>query len=244
MSTSGEDMNNSWTWEQNKAFENCLANYPENCEERWEKIASNIPGYKTLEEVKQHYQHLLDDIAQIEAGYVTLPNYSDFSMKEVEDERDTKWDRRRGQAWTEEEHKQFLMGMEKYGKGDWKTIAKEFVKTRTPTQVASHAQKHFKRQEKKKKKDAKRWSIFDITNPNDKGGEVGGRVDRFIASDQQLPTTATKFGINEATYDMRNIVVARPMSPPWSPLESWCVDSDGGGLDLAHPECLSQLLPF
>ncbi|KAK9742480.1 hypothetical protein RND81_03G175900 [Saponaria officinalis] len=255
MAESGEYIN-SWTWEQNKAFENGLAIYPENCEQRWQKIASNIPGYKTIEEVKQHYQILLDDIAEIEAGYVTLPNYSDVSTNKVENERDTRWERRRGQAWTEEEHKQFLLGMARYGKGDWKTIAKEFVRTRTSTQVASHAQKHFKRQERKKKKEGKRWSIFDITNPNDRqkdGGEGEERINEIIGS-EQVPTTTTttittgttKLDINEATsYDMgNNNFVSRPMSPPWSPPQSWCVDSDdSNGSDLAHPECLSQLAP-
>ncbi|RVW39360.1 putative transcription factor [Vitis vinifera] len=48
-----------------------------------------------------------------------------------------------GGAWSEEEHRTFLAGLEKLGKGDWRGIAKKFVTTRTPTQVASHAQKYF-----------------------------------------------------------------------------------------------------
>jgi len=54
-----------------------------------------------------------------------------------------------------------LDGLQIYGKGNWKNISK-YVKSRTPTQVASHAQKYFIRQnacaEKKKRK-----SILDIT---------------------------------------------------------------------------------
>lgn len=54
----------------------------------------------------------------------------------------------------------FLQGLEKYGKGDWKSISRYAVKTRNPTQVASHAQKHFERQEKEEP-NKKRRSIFD-----------------------------------------------------------------------------------
>ena len=37
----------------------------------------------------------------------------------------------------------FLLGLDKFGKGDWRSISRNFVISRTPTQVASHAQKYF-----------------------------------------------------------------------------------------------------
>ena len=40
----------------------------------------------------------------------------------------------------------FLLGLQKLGKGDWRGIARNYVISRTPTQVASHAQKYFIRQ--------------------------------------------------------------------------------------------------
>ncbi|KAG5018478.1 putative transcription factor [Glycine soja] len=55
-------------------------------------------------------------------------------------------DTKKGVPWTEEEHRIFLIGLEKLGKGNWRGISKSFVTTRTPTQVASHAQKYFLRQ--------------------------------------------------------------------------------------------------
>ena len=54
------------------------------------------------------------------------------------------------------------MGLKKYGKGDWRNISRNFVTTRTPTQVASHAQKYFIRQ-LTGGKDKRRSSIHDIT---------------------------------------------------------------------------------
>ncbi|KAI4326678.1 hypothetical protein MLD38_031966 [Melastoma candidum] len=71
-------------------------------------------------------------------------------------------ERKRGVPWTEDEHKLFLLGLQKVGKGDWRGISKNFVKTRTPTQVASHAQKYFLRRTNLSRR-RRRSSLFDIT---------------------------------------------------------------------------------
>ncbi|CAH9092440.1 unnamed protein product [Cuscuta europaea] len=72
-------------------------------------------------------------------------------------------ERKRGVPWTEEEHKLFLLGLQKVGKGDWRGISRNFVKTRTPTQVASHAQKYFLRRSNLNRRRRRRSSLFDIT---------------------------------------------------------------------------------
>mmetsp|Transcript_37146 Transcript_37146/g.61033 ORF Transcript_37146/g.61033 Transcript_37146/m.61033 type:complete len:418 (-) Transcript_37146:63-1316(-) len=54
-------------------------------------------------------------------------------------------------TWTEEEHIQFLEGLKKFGAGKWKEIASSMIPTRTPDQTRSHAQKYFKKLEKRKK---------------------------------------------------------------------------------------------
>ncbi|KAL8154248.1 hypothetical protein V2J09_012008 [Rumex salicifolius] len=71
-------------------------------------------------------------------------------------------ERKRGVPWTEEEHKLFLLGLQKVGKGDWRGISRNFVKSRTPTQVASHAQKYYLRRCNINRR-RRRSSLFDIT---------------------------------------------------------------------------------
>lgn len=61
--------------------------------------------------------------------------------------------------------RRFLLGLLKYGKGDWRNISRNFVGSKTPTQVASHAQKYYQRQ-LSGAKDKRRPSIHDITTVN------------------------------------------------------------------------------
>ncbi|XP_044508033.1 protein RADIALIS-like 1 [Mangifera indica] len=64
----------SWTAEQNKAFERALAVYDKDTPDRWYNVARAVGG-KTAEEVKRHYEVLVEDIKHIESGHVPFPKY-------------------------------------------------------------------------------------------------------------------------------------------------------------------------
>ncbi|KZV39621.1 Duplicated homeodomain-like superfamily protein [Dorcoceras hygrometricum] len=168
-----------WTPEENKRFENAVALFDRDTPDRWNNVAAMIPG-KTISDVMKQYQELVEDVSDIEAGLIPIPGYGNNSLalQWVNDHghcssvrkrncsgRGSDHERKKGVPWTEEEHRQFLLGLKKYGKGDWRNIANNFVTTRTPTQVASHAQKYFIRQ-LLGTKDKKRSSIHDITTVN------------------------------------------------------------------------------
>ncbi|GAB4842297.1 hypothetical protein Ancab_012267 [Ancistrocladus abbreviatus] len=98
--------------------------------------------------------HLRDPVP-VPDGYLSDdPNHASYSS-------DLRLGRKKGVPWTEEEHRLFLIGLQKLGKGDWRGIAKNYVVSRTPTQVASHAQKYFIRQSNATRR-KRRSSVFDM----------------------------------------------------------------------------------
>ncbi|KAL0401246.1 UNVERIFIED_CONTAM: Transcription factor DIVARICATA [Sesamum latifolium] len=162
-----------WTKEENKRFESALAIFDEKTPNRWFKVAAMIPG-KSVYDVINQYRELVADVSDIEAGLVPIPGYlaSSFTL-ELSDHRgfdvyrkrpvrSCDHERKKGVPWTEDEHRRFLLGLQKHGKGDWRNISRNFVISKTPTQVASHAQKYYLRQISGGK-DKRRPSIHDIT---------------------------------------------------------------------------------
>ncbi|KAL0299132.1 UNVERIFIED_CONTAM: Transcription factor SRM1 [Sesamum radiatum] len=168
-----------WSWSDDKIFENALVEFPEGVENRWQKIADCLPG-KSPEGVRVHYMTLLYDVGQIESGLIQLPSYSDHDYGNVEQVGSSsgcrtsfpscrsrpsafqRKERKKSRPWTKEEHRLFLIGLQRYGKSDWRSISRNLVVTRLPQQVASHAQKYFKRLNTAKES-RKRSSIHDLT---------------------------------------------------------------------------------
>jgi SHAQKYF class myb-like DNA-binding protein len=177
-----QQSNNSageWTREENKQFESALAIYGDDRPDRWIRVAEMIPG-KSVFDVMKQYRELEEDVSDIEAGRVPIPGYlsSSFSFEFVDQRgfnayrkkslggnKGSEHERKKGVPWTEEEHRRFLLGLLKYGKGEWRNISRNFVVSKTPTQVASHAQKYYIRQ-LSGGKDKRRPSIHDITTVN------------------------------------------------------------------------------
>ncbi|XP_068653438.1 transcription factor MYBS3-like [Aristolochia californica] len=98
-------------------------------------------------------------------------------------------ERKKGIPWTEEEHKTFLTGLEKFGKGDWKGISRNFVTTRTPTQVASHAQKYFLRRSCLSKK-KRRSSLFDLVRSDSEVHKNAAFISREPSFSCEMPLAA------------------------------------------------------
>ncbi|KAM0023158.1 putative transcription factor MYB-HB-like family [Helianthus debilis subsp. tardiflorus] len=175
-----------WTSRDQWLFLNAVANGPQRMIDtigEWQELANGIPG-KTPDEVKAYYKAVEHDLLEIEAGRLKLPNYPDDDDDDIGGEssvveagtgqsKSGEKERKKATPWSVEEHKRFLQGLEIYGKGDWRSISRMMVVTRTATQVASHAQKYFIRQaslkednnkeENRKRKKRKRSSIHDIT---------------------------------------------------------------------------------
>ncbi|KAF6153353.1 hypothetical protein GIB67_003543 [Kingdonia uniflora] len=260
------EYSSSWSREQDKAFENALATYSEDSNDRWEKITTQVPG-KNLEEIKHHFELLLEDIENIEAGRIPLPCYvstsegsADHTGKKGTDKKGghlghlhsdsnhggkgsrSDQERRKGIAWTEDEHRLFLLGLDKYGKGDWRSISRNFVVTRTPTQVASHAQKYFIRLNSMNK-ERRRSSIHDITSvgngdiappqgpitgqangPGPTGGGGAGSSGKS-STKQQAPPPASSSGPGVGVYGATTI--GQPVGVPHIPAVGTPVNLSG-----------------
>ncbi|KAF2319013.1 hypothetical protein GH714_012464 [Hevea brasiliensis] len=122
-----------------------------------DKSGGYDPREDSFDVIKQ-YRELEEDVCNIEAGKVAIPGYlsSPFTLDWIENRnfdayrkkplatKNGDQERKKGVPWTEDEHRRFLLGLLKHGKGDWRNISRNFVVSKTPTQVASHAQKFYK----------------------------------------------------------------------------------------------------
>jgi len=222
-----ESHSTEWTREDNKKFESALAIYDNDTPDRWFKVAAMIPG-KTVFDVIKQYRELEEDVSEIEAGRVPIPGYlaSSFTFELVDNHnydgcrrrlapvRGSDQERKKGVPWTEEEHRRFLMGLLKYGKGDWRNISRNFVVTKTPTQVASHAQKYYIRQKVSGGKDKRRPSIHDITTVNLTETSASDKNKPPVIAPQQKLNSMSKVQLDwtSSHYNDGSLMVFNPNS--------------------------------
>ncbi|KAF8029194.1 hypothetical protein BT93_E1763 [Corymbia citriodora subsp. variegata] len=159
----------SWTFEENRRFENCLAVYGDEVgpsstsyEGFPQRFAHEFPG-KSVEQIHWHLQALLLDLQLIESGSISFPKHwmmdsagkgkrkvgdSDSSGSSLPSSSSTSSSSSDAsiapcRKWTGEEHERFLRGMNIYGKGDWNRISANVVFTKSPSQLERHAEEHF-----------------------------------------------------------------------------------------------------
>ncbi|KAL9229705.1 hypothetical protein vseg_005143 [Gypsophila vaccaria] len=179
----GGVQNKEWTYEENKLFQNALAELNIDSPSFFETIMAILP-WKTMDEIKYRYEQLINDVLLIEAGNFSANNFSVVRHDNVDNNNNNNninnnnnnnnatnvgvaENKRKGVPWTEEEHRSFLQGLQNCGKGEWRNISKYYVPSKTTSQVASHAQKYFRRIKCKTPIEKRRHSIHDIRILND-----------------------------------------------------------------------------
>ncbi|KAL8143332.1 hypothetical protein V2J09_016364 [Rumex salicifolius] len=121
-----------------------------------EENKARLPN-KNIGQIQRQMDEFVSDLATAEEGKAvnhvgkSASTYAGSSSQRKE----------KAVRWTEEEHKAFLVGLEVYGKGNWSSISKVYVPTKTTSQVASHGQKYFRRVQSKTPSQKRRCSIHD-----------------------------------------------------------------------------------
>lgn len=67
-------VHSDWSREEDKIFERALAVYDRETPDRWQNVASMVAG-RSVDEIKRHYEILVEDLNLIESDMIQLPNY-------------------------------------------------------------------------------------------------------------------------------------------------------------------------
>ncbi|KAE8700671.1 Transcription factor DIVARICATA [Hibiscus syriacus] len=163
-------------------------------------------------------------------------------------------ERKKGVPWTEEEHRLFLIGLQKLGKGNWRGIARNFVVSRTPTQVASHAQKYFIRQSTVTRR-KRRSSLFDMV-PSDMATDTPVLLPSYVEDADNSNSTPslhlsldTETAAQEAVKVTEETMMASSGLAPMvnrlvSPYAFWPPDHEGKGIEASKHQVLKPIPLF
>jgi len=96
-----------WSFEENKAFENAIAELGNECPTLFQEIALRVPG-KSIEQIQMHYAELVRDVEMIENGFFDS-ELEGFDLPKSEPNRASnaprpRLQRKRATPWTDAEH--------------------------------------------------------------------------------------------------------------------------------------------
>ena len=169
-----------WTDEERALFAKGLEKHGKG---KWKKIAEEFVTTKTTEQVRTFGK---DYVEKLEKGLD--PNKTIKSI-----------------PWTEEEHGLFMQGLETYGR-QWRKIADEFVKSRTPDQVYQYGRTYLKMLAKGKNPHEKQKQISWTDEEETlfvKGFEKHGRKWTKIAEGFVTTKTSQQVSTFSQTYFRR-----------------------------------------
>lgn len=115
-----------------------------------------------------------------------------------------KRNKKAAEKWTEDEHRLFLAGLPFY-RGNWNAMSREYLTSRTASQIASHYQKYRNREKQREHDNCKRASIHDITEP--------GITAAFAVSGGKAAAWKGELPRSEASARGQE-------NEPWEPIES------------------------
>lgn len=177
-------------------------------------------------EQQRRIYHLEEELQKANEYINKLQEYA--KNLELDKEKHAK---KQSRYWTQQEHQKFLQGIEKYGRKDVKAIS-NFVGSRNPTQVRTHAQKYYAKIEREQRRalgpDGKRNSIGN--NSNSSGNESDDDVlgEDFVSDGSGSSGSGNG---NGPTPDYENFAF---------PAKSTTQDEQTNGVDKSAPPAMVQ----